>query len=161
VHLEVVPTSIQQPTKLDMILLDLKIECSIQSGDTHVDTLATSSLETMQRQMIAGECESYRIPFIKEPFWRPLHLQAREERKAPVGVLFPLFSCSRRIGVETVCSEWQRHSSALRTRNGFVALCWHDAYHAQIGMRVNALYASTTCVLLSVWGARIRPRGFG
>jgi hypothetical protein len=77
VHLEVVPASIQQPAKLDLILLDLKIECSIQSGDTHVDTLATSSLETMQRQVIAGECESYRIPFIKEPFWRPLRLQAR------------------------------------------------------------------------------------
>jgi hypothetical protein len=33
-----------------------------------------------------------------------------------------------------------------------VALRWHDAYHTQIGMRINVLIASTTCNLLSVWG---------
>ena len=49
----------------------------------------------------------------------------------------------------------QRMAKALlsQKRNGFVMFHRHDAYHAQIGMRVNTLYASTTCVLLSVWGA--------
>ena len=64
------------------------------------------------------------------------------------------------IVLETVCSELQRHSSLVE-RNGFVAVRLHDAYHAQIGMRANALYASTTCVLLSVWGDFLREVPLG
>src|SRR6266566_9853824 len=45
---------------------------------------------------------------MKKPFWRPLRIQARKD-------------------VEKACSEWQRHSSALRKRSGFVASSWHDA----------------------------------
>jgi hypothetical protein len=71
---------------------------------------------------------------------------------APLGVRFPRFSACDRIGLYEVCSELQRHSSACM-RNGFVALRLQDAYHAQIGMRAKALYAITTCVHLSVWGA--------
>jgi hypothetical protein len=36
--------------------------------------------------------------------------------------------------------------------NGFVVLYRPDGSHAQIGMRANALGASTTCTFLSVWG---------
>jgi len=41
---------------------------------------------------------------------------------------------------------------ACERANCFVAVSLPDGSHAQIGMRVNALVASTTCNFLSVWG---------
>ena len=56
----------------------------------------------------------------------------------------------------------QRDLKALLStmRNGFLGENSPsvDAYHAQIGMKANALSTSSTCRLLSVWGASFGMR---
>src|SRR6185312_10112040 len=75
-------------------------------------------------------------------------------RGKPTPLTFPL-ACSILVLYECMQRNLKALASLAR-RNCFLWKFFHlvDAYHAQIGMRINVLSASTTCRLLSVWGAQ-------